>query len=87
MAVTTSGGRHGEGKMVGFSTKKKFNKKDKTKLTPLPVDPCELYCTPVVFARFVCALLSFHAQKFPKNTKPKNLGKLFCTAPFMLVLF
>ena len=34
------------------------NKKDETKLTPLPVDPRELYCnvTPVMFARFVCAL-------------------------------
>ena len=55
--------------------RRESNKNDQTKLIPLPVDPHELYCTPVMFARFVCALLSLHSS-FLRNPKPENLGKL-----------
>ena len=40
------------------------------KLTPPHFDPRKLCCVPVMFARFVCALLSFREHKFP--AKPEN---------------
>ena len=51
---------------------REINKKDNTKLTPHTVDPREIYYNvmPVMFARFVCALLIFFARNFP--TKIRN---------------
>ena len=38
------------------------------------------YCTPVMFTRFFCALLGFHARKFPaKSKKTKKLGPFLLT--------
>ena len=53
------------------------NKKDKTKLTPLLVDSHELYCnvTPIMFSRFVCALLSFRAREFPARSETRKPGE------------
>ena len=34
------------------------------------------YCTPVMFALFVCDLLSFCARKFPAKSKIRELGKI-----------
>ena len=45
------------------------NKKDKTKLTPLPVVSSELNYRAVMFARFVCALLGFVRTIFLQNSK------------------
>ena len=53
-----------------------INKKVKTMLTPLPVDPLELYCTPVVFSRFFCAKLSFCARKFPAKSETWEPGEI-----------
>ena len=39
------------------------------------------YCTPAIFARFVCALLRFLLGSFLQNTEPNNLGKLLCNVP------
>ena len=55
-----------------ISTKRKYNKKDNTKLAPLPFYTRELFCAPVMFACFVCSLLSFCAREFPENPKPEN---------------
>ena len=51
------------------------------KLTPLPVDPHELYCTLVMFACLVCALLNFCAREFPAKSKTQEPGKIImeCT--------
>ena len=59
------------------------NKKDKTKLTPLPVDPWKLYCKvrPIMLARFVFALLSFRTHKFPAKSETWESGKLSWNAP------
>ena len=38
----------------------------------------EKYCTPVMFACFVCALLSFRAHEFPAKSE-KNPGHLSLT--------
>ena len=35
---------------------------------------------PVMFTRFVCALLSFRPRDFPENPKLKNLGNLLWKA-------
>ena len=51
------------------------------KLTPLPFDPRKLYCTPVMFARFVCAFLSFVHASFLQNPKPEKPVKLSWNAP------
>ena len=61
---------------------RKINKKDKTTLTPLHVNPCELYCTPVMFAWFVCALFIFRARKFPAKSETGEPGKIIvkCTS-------
>ena len=45
-------------------------------MTPLPVDPPELFCTPIMFARFVCALLSFRARKFSAKYETREHGKI-----------
>ena len=62
--------------------KREINKKDKKKLTPLPVDPHKLYCnfTPVMFARFVCALI-FCAREFPVKSETRESGEIIveCT--------
>ena len=52
------------------------------KLKPLPVDSHEVYYTPVMFARFVWALLSFHARKFPAKYETREPGKIIveCTS-------
>ena len=47
------------------------------KLTP-PERYARKYCTPVVFARFVCALLDFCAHNFPAKPE-KNSGHLSLT--------
>ena len=62
--------------------------KDKTKLTPLLLMRAknqipQKYCTPVMFACFVCALLSFCAHEIPENTKPENPGKLSWNTPLI----
>ena len=62
-------------------TQIEINKNDNTKFTPLPVDTCELYCTTVMFDRFVCALLSFCARKFPAKSETREPGKLSWNAP------
>ena len=62
MAIAVS---HLEREKMWELEKIEINKMVKTKLTPLPVDPLELYCTPIMFARFVCALLSFSAHDLP----------------------
>ena len=51
-------------------SKRESNKKDKKKLTPLPVDTRKLYCnvTPVMFARFVCALI-FRVREYPAKSE------------------
>ena len=36
---------------------------------------------PVMFALFVCVMLSFLACELPENPTPKNPGKLSCTVP------
>ena len=54
------------------------------KLTPLPVYPQKLYFTPVMFAYFVCALLSFCGREIPGKYKTENLGKLLWNAPCTL---
>ena len=38
-----------------------------------------------MFARFVCALLSFCEHEFPENPKPENLWKLLWNSPRILV--
>ena len=48
------------------------NKKDNTELKPLPIDPHKLYYTPVMFDRFVYALLSFCARKFPAKYETRE---------------
>ena len=52
------------------------NKKYNTKLTPLPVDPCKLYCMPVIIARLVCSLLSFCAREFPTKSETTEPGEI-----------
>ena len=71
------------------SAQREINKKDKTKLTPLPVDPRELYCTPVVFAYFVCSLLSFCALEFPNKSETREPRKIIveCTSYFTKNIF
>ena len=51
------------------------------KLTPLPVNTYKLCCTPVMFAHFVCALLSFCAHGFPAKYDTQEPGKIIidCT--------
>ena len=71
MEAATSGSRNGEGERWELE-KIEINKNNNTKLTPLPVDTCELYCTPVMFARFVCDLLSFRARKFPEKSETQE---------------
>ena len=39
------------------------------------------YFTPVMFAHFVCALLSFCARKFPEKPETREPGKLSWNAP------
>ena len=64
--MTKSDGLHKEGGTWDL-VQIQSNKNDKTKLTPLPVDPQELYCnlTPVMLAHFFCVLLNFCARVFP----------------------
>ena len=40
------------------------------------------YCTPVMFARFVCALFSFRARNFPAKSETQEPGKIIveCTS-------
>ena len=44
-----------------------MDKKDKTKLTPLPVDASKMFCTFVMFTRFVLSI--FPAHEFPESKK------------------
>ena len=48
----------------------------------IPVDPCELCCTPVMFARFVCTLLNFSAREFPAKSETQKPRKIIveCTS-------
>ena len=62
------------------------NKRYKTKLTPLPVDPRKLYFTPLMFAHFVCALSGFHEREFPKESKTREPGKISWNAPRILYI-
>ena len=57
-AAGADGSRHGEGKILVLA-QIESNKKYIMKLTPLHVDPCELYFThvTVIFACFVCVLV------------------------------
>ena len=41
-----------------------------------PSGYAQKYCTPVMFARFVCALLSFCAREFPVKSETREPGKL-----------
>ena len=52
-------------------------------MTPLTFYPHELCCAPVMFNRFVCALLSFGAREFPAKSKTREPGKLLWNAPRM----
>ena len=60
---------------------------DKTKLTPPRLIRVQhqipgKYCTPVMFTRFVCALLSFCVRKFPSKSEIQETRKLIvkCTS-------
>ena len=57
--------------------KNKDRIKDKTKLKPILLicakyQSLQKYCTLVMFARFVCALLSFCARKFPAKSETRE---------------
>ena len=82
LAATMEGGQRWE------SAQREINKNDKKKLTPLPIDPRELYCnvTPVVFAHFVYASFSFSVCKFPVKYKPKNRGEILWNAPYIIYI-
>ena len=54
---------------MGVSINRKGNKKDKTNLTPLPVDA---RCTPIVFACFLCALKFSCARVSCKIQNPRT---------------
>ena len=51
--------------------------------------PHELYCTPVMFAGFICALLSFCACKFPAKPETQEPGKIIkeCTSYIYVIQF
>ena len=63
---------------------REIHKNDKTKLTPIPVDPRELYCnvTPVMFAQFFCDLLSFRVRDFPAKSETREPEEIIveCTS-------
>ena len=49
---------------------------------PMEVSSLGLICIPITFARFVCALMSFHARKFPAKSETRESGKIIveCTS-------
>ena len=63
-------------KIGGELAQRESNKKYKTKLTPITVDPFKLYYTYIVFARIVCVLLSFFACKFPAKYETRFIGEI-----------
>ena len=46
------------------------------------------YCMSVIFARFVCALLSFFARKFPTKSETREPGEIIveCTSYIYICL-
>ena len=50
------------------------NKRVNTKLTPLPVDPCKLYCTPHNVRSLCLCLVEFLCAIFLRNLKLENPG-------------
>ena len=49
--------------------------------------PHELYCTPVMFAGFICALLSFCACKFPAKPETQEPGKIIKECTYYLYMW